>query len=298
MKVNLSQIISNYFSNLIEGNSKQIVEFEAWVLIKESGDFGVAVKYSGEKINESFANVKFYTADLEFGAEHGQYLLLMSSLKESIEEFSLICAHFISFEREVSERVNRLKDPYEWWNQWRDLIGNAVRNAKPYSILGEMIIYLYMLRNNFNIEWMPSNYRTHDLVTDEFSSEVKSTLSKYDDNVTINSQFQLDELDYLYTVKFEKDRKGISINDILEDIVEIKNNKKFIEKELTIVGYPEGNSARKEKYKILEIREYKVGKDFPGYELNEFLKKFKDPYVSKITYQVNLNGHPFEKILI
>jgi hypothetical protein len=294
--MNLSQQINEYFSNLIEGNSKRLEKYNAWVFIKENGDYGVAIKYEGEKVNESFANIKMYSAFLTLDDSDQQYLILSSSLKQSINEFSIVCAHFIDFDEEYSNKEKIIKDPYKWWDQWKELIGNAVRNPRPYPIIGEMLTYLFLLRKGYNIEWMPSNYRTHDLSSESFEVEVKSSLSKYDDSVTINSQFQLDDLNYLYMLKFERNNKGVSINDVTEEIVKVKNNRDFLEKELMILGYPEGNSTRKEKYKLLEMKEYNIDENFPGYNLNAFLKNFDDPYVSKITYEINLIGLPYKKI--
>ena len=43
--------------------------------------------------------------------------------------------------------------PVEWWKNWRQLIGNAITEKKSYAVLGELLMYEYLLQKGVNVEW-------------------------------------------------------------------------------------------------------------------------------------------------
>ncbi|SDW06030.1 Putative PD-(D/E)XK family member [Marinococcus luteus] len=294
--MDLRQEIERSFANLQKGRASFIEEYNCVVFIFENELYGVAIPYFGKKINESFANVQFYSNQINFGDEEKKYLILASNKYHLRNEFSLICANFADQGSNNTKRSTLLKDPLDWWERWKELLGNTVRNKKTYSIIAEMLVVKYLHLKGEKVKWKPSDYATHDVETEKETYEIKSTSVKYKEEVTINSQFQLKDLDNLILCRYEKSNSGQSVEDLVEDLTNLGWDRTFLNKELNEVGITEGSSSRNHKYKTLEIRKYIVDDKFPGKELLNFLQSFNDPSIGKVSFDINLKGKEYKKI--
>ncbi|SFL91051.1 PD-(D/E)XK motif protein [Salibacterium qingdaonense] len=295
--MNLVQEIKDKFANLQKSKAYKLQGYDAWVFMFEDGTYGTAVPYDGSKVNEQFANVKFYSTNAVFGEDEQNFLILASTLLHLRNEFALFCADFADPGENHQNRREIQEEPLEWWKKWRELLGNAVKHKQVHSILGEMYVVQYLLKQQKNVKWKPTDYATYDVESGNQAFEVKSTTSKYQDTLTISSQFQLRDPDFLVMCRFEKSNTGASLEDMVAELAALGLDRSFLNVELDAVGFPEGSEARGEKYKLLDMRQYPVDEDFPGKELSDFLQNLNDPNVGKVSYDIDLKGCSYENLL-
>jgi len=292
--------IKDSFANLQKGQSRYLSSCDARTFMFEDGTFGVGIEFERDlKVSENFANVKFYSLELEFDKDTSKFLVLTSSLIGLRNEFATVCADFVDLGENNANRESILEDPFIWWMRWRELLGNAVKSPKVHSILGEMYSVKYLLLQGKEVKWTPTDFSTHDIETSSKAFEVKSTTSKYEQVISVNSQFQMatqsdEELD-LFICRFEKSNLGISINQLIEELSQLGLDKDRLNREINAVGFEEGSLSRNETYKLLEMRRYHVDEDFPGKELMKYIRSMDDPSVKSIQFEVDLTNTPYVK---
>jgi hypothetical protein len=136
----LSEIRSK-FAETSSGTAQKLVStselFPAWVL-RIDGWYGVGIPYDSEnKVTEHFADAKLWSATVSFGGEPKCLLILGSQNESYRQKFASICSQFVEPGLNGCQRADLIKDPLKWWNNWKNLIGNAVIEKHPYSVLAE-----------------------------------------------------------------------------------------------------------------------------------------------------------------
>jgi hypothetical protein len=256
-------------------------------------EFGVAIPYDGNEICEEFANASLYNHELNVRGQNENCLMLMSSVENSRNEFAIFCRDFIYPGNNGEQRNEITKDPVGWWQRWKFLIGNSIMEKKPYAVLGELLMYNYLLREGKKVSWEGPKSTSHDLIASDEEYEVKSTLSRYEKIVHITGQFQLQNTAkrlYLYFCRFERNVNGISINDVVNKlVVEQGESKEELNGKLNQLGYGTGSSARKEKYQVHEIIKYPVDENFPRITPELFKKETIPTGIKQLSYDVDLS---------
>lgn len=278
------------------GNSKEV-----WVL-KRDDWYGVGIMASyDEPIFETFANVQLWSDTLSIDGVDTDLIILSSSIYELRNEFAMICMQFLEPGEKGINRQLVTKEPLEWWKKWKQLLGNVVGGATIYSLVGELVVYKYLLEMGETPVWTGSSKRTHDFEIENKCFEVKTTLLKYSNSICINSQYQLKDTrkdQNLMLCRLEENIGGFSVDDLINELVAKHNiSKTSLEKELTSVGFKEGRSVRKKKYKVLELRRYKIDKNFPLIKDESFVANQMPAGILKIQYEVDLSGLDYEKII-
>ena len=281
----LAEEIRELFANSDKNTAYRInhvsEEYPAWVIRFWDDRFGVAVPYSGVIINENFANASLYSAKYNFGGTDIDCLFLTSSLEKSRNEFAVFCRDFVYEGKNGNHRKALIE------------IGNSILEKRPYAVLGELIMYDYLLDMGYDARWEGPKLSSHDLICPDEEFEVKSTLSRYDKTIHISGQFQLKNAAkrlMLYFCRFEKNINGICINDVVERLVN-KHGESIEELngKLNLLGYGIGNSARKEKYIINEVMQYAVDEKFPRI-IPEMFKTGALPVgIKQLSYDVDLS---------
>lgn len=264
-------------------------------IIKDNGWYGVGVDIGLDKLEfyEKFENVKLITKMKYFSSKNHKLLELITNQTELREQFSLICFDFINeFD---NEKINSeiIKKANNWWEEWKLLLGNVMQNEKDYDFLAELMVLNYIIDRNPDAKY--SNFATHDIETKEFCVEVKSTIERYNSQIHINSQYQLENNGEkplkLIFVRLEESLEGYSIKDLIDILSDKKYNVKGIKK-LENIAF----SSLNKKYKILEARLYNIDSKFPKITL-EALKDEKMPAgIVKIEYIVDLNDIDYKSI--
>ena len=280
-----------------ENNSAYRIEciekdYSAWV-VRFDNTFGVAIPYNGKPVSEEFAKVSLYSGQLIFNDKKIDSLFLISAEESYRNEFAMFCRDFVIPGDNGLNRRSIQADPVSWWKRWKYLIGNAVMEKKPYAILGELVVYSYLLEQGVNVKWKGPESASHDLTSDGVDFEVKSTLSRYEKIIHITGQFQMQKPDirlFLYFCRFEENINGISLNDMVGKLV-YKNHisEEELNKKLKKMGYGPGNSAREDKYQLHEIIKYEVDDQFPRIVPEMFPDGVLPVGITRVEYDVDLS---------
>ena len=287
--------IREYFASTQNGarDIKSLLPEYPAMVIRSNEGYGVAVIFDDERdISEKFANSNLYTQILAIGGEEKKYLILRCALDSLRYEFATVCAQFVEPGIDGIDRKNLLTDPLAWWKQWRELLGNAISQRQPYSVIAEMIVLDELYVHDNTIEWSAVNAGSHDIEGNQESYEVKSTIKRYGATITIAGQHQLQSLRrlQLYICRLEQSQMGVSINDMKNKLVSDGYDKEKIEQQLYQLGYEYGSSVREEKYKVLEKRKYEVDDKFPKITKSSFKNDHIPESVIQITYTIDLDG--------
>lgn len=264
-------------------------------VIKDNGWYGIGIDIDLDKTEffEKFENVKLLTKIKFFSNNNHKLLELITNKADLIEEFSLVCFDFINkFDNEkINENI--IEKANSWWNEWKKLLGNVLKSEHDYDFLGELLALNYILNENLNAKY--SNLASHDIETPEYSIEVKTTTEKYNAEIHVNSQYQLENNTgrplKLIFVRLEKSKIGYSIKDVIESL----KNKKYDISNLNRIDAI-GTSSINEKYRILEARLYDIDNKFPKITLKSLKNEELPKGIIKIEYIVDLDDIEYESI--
>lgn len=250
--------------------------------------------YSGEAFKESFSKC---TIETEFNISYGNicsdFIVLKMYGIELRNEFATLCVSFVDPGPEGKNRIGLLTSPVTWWEKWKKLVGNIDRDKSTYAILGEMITVEKLLDKGLLPSWTGKNSSTHDIETDTVDYEVKSTVKRYEYNVTISSIYQLNSGDKkleLVFCRFEESPNGRSIEDLAESLKSKGYNADEIEEWLEGRKLEKGREARNKKYKLIEMKQYHVDDRFPKITEESFVNHTLPESVISMTYTVTLAG--------
>lgn len=271
-------------------------EYPAWVIKMDDG-YGVCVEYDRDDIvSERFANVYMRVRRISI-SEKEYNLLTLTCIHDYLRnEFATLCYQFVNPGTNGKMRNELITTPENWWERWKNLMGNQISDMNSYDIIAEMVILEKLKRDGVEPIWRGIMGNTHDIESNNACYEIKSTLTKYKSEITISNQFQLDSKKdlYLYFLRMEESNFGYSINDMVDRLCSIGFDKNSIESQLTISGFENGRSIRNKKYRIIEKRKYKINDNFPKIT-NESFKDNKFPKsIVKINYTIDLDGIEYQ----
>jgi Putative PD-(D/E)XK family member, (DUF4420) len=284
------------FANLTPGKRAKLyalpAEFPAWVYATQD-TCGVAIAAPDEmKVSERFAGARVYTERIDGGVE----LRLECNGKEYRNEFAAVCAQFLEPGASGEERARLLDSPLDWWIRWRELLGNAVREKKPYSVLGELLAFERLLVAGEEPEWLGPATNSHDIEARAASYEVKSTVSKYSSTFHVAGQYQLRETVgkslFIVFQRFEPSTSGESINSVVARLKSVGRDTKLVESALSGLGYEVGTSDREVTYQLLQSTKYLVDGTFPRITESSFVGGLLPNGIVSIEYDVDLAGIP------
>ncbi|MEF7522835.1 PD-(D/E)XK motif protein [Erysipelothrix rhusiopathiae] len=295
----VDEIRENFASQFSHGlRTIKTADEKSWT-IRESNYYGVAImNINNLEINEQFSNVRLFSSEFQInGGERINLLILSSELNHLRNEFAIICAQFLEPGENKENRILLQTEPFEWWKKWRDLLGNSIKHKKIYDVIGELYCALFLLESKEkNLIWQGPSMNSHDIETETISLDVKTTLIKYAETVTISGQFQLqsNKTLYIYMCKLEESSKGNSIDDLLELIVTAGGRRSDYEEKISQLGYRHGSRDRKIKYRKLEGKRYLVDTAFPAITPSSFVSGKIPDNITKIEYTIDLVGIPNE----
>ena len=302
------------FANLTTGKAIKLdgftEEMSSWA-IKINNSYAVGFEIDEDiKVNESFANVSFYADWFKVGSKD-KYLLILASDDEQLRnEFAGICTLFLEIGQNGEKRKELINNPIQWWKKWKNLIGNRNVEKSIHGVLGELVTLYYLKKHVIpDIKadnWTGPKGKTFDIQTEKNNFEVKSTLIKYNNIVTISGQYQLNSNNALSLifVKFEdfaKDTRAtniVSIDSILEKLAELGLNYNTLNNCVSKLGYKENSLDRKRKFRLLEIRKYPVDKNFPFIDTDALSNVNKREHIIQISYKIDLTGLVYDQIRV
>jgi hypothetical protein len=293
--MNLLAEIRQYLANLSGNGMIRLATLPesapGWVF-REGARFGVAVELPETLlVSERFAAASLNSVHREFNGKLRQFLRLESSRETLRNEFAVVCAQFLEFA--PAERRNQLLvDPLGWWERWKDLLGNVVRECESYSVLGELLAMERLISKGQRCLWQGPASGSVDLHTSAGGYEVKSTTNRYDSIVHIAGQFQLltSSISNLYLIhqRFEPSDVGECVDSTVDRLVGLGVPRDDLELGLERLGLEPGRAARRECYRLLESRIFRVDDNFPKITPASFHGGTMPNGIVQIQYDVDL----------
>ena len=277
-------------------------DYPAWTVRLIDG-YGVAIPYSGDDMNENFANARIFSTDnIMTTAGVKQRSLVLTTESSDIEgPFASLCAEFIEPGQDGSARNIILCDPVAWWKKWKELLGNRSIDARIYDTLGELSVLYMLLKSGENAIWNGPDGASYDIETDNGFVEIKSTVSRRKKEISISNKFQLfppeKPLNVILCVFEPTVQTGWSINNLIAKFDEIGYNTQLLNHKLAERGFEEGMSARNKTFILHEMLRYTVGPDFPRITPESFVDGIWPLGITDITYTVDLSNMPYEPIV-
>lgn len=284
--------------------------YRAW-LVYTNEKIGAAVPCDSvfeQGFYAQFSEVKIeYVKEMRIGSEKYAVLFLYvvhnEVMREELSDFASICAGFIDPGINGEKRRNLVNNPKDWWFRMRHIVGNRSVDMQIYSIVGELIIYDYLLQQHKNgISWTGNKKSRVDFMTGKETYEVKTTLQRYGSTITVHGQFQLAVMkkDAVQKLEFcrleENPDKGISVNNLLARLGQHGEDNSAISNVLTKMGFPPGSLERQKTFSILEIREYDVDSHFPAITNDSFVNGKLPDGIVRIDYSVDLENLPYRSL--
>jgi hypothetical protein len=267
--------------------------YPAWT-IKTFNGYGVAVLYDGDDVREDFSNATIYCERIEMNGEKHKVLILSSKKSPADSAFANLCFDFVNPGENGEYRKELLASPIKWWASWKELLGNVSIDERVYDVIGELAVLKYYTEKGFDPVWNGPNQSSWDIETEDFFVEVKSSVNRSRKEVTINSIYQLSNLEktlYLVFCTFElTDSHGVSINSLVDDLKSMGYNVAAINESLEKKGFGIGKSVRKKQFELLSMYKYIVDDSFPKVIEQSFEGGVLPPGVIDISYTVSLNG--------
>lgn len=304
--MSLKNAIMNNWKTDIVGFAHNIPELDpqypGWT-IKFSDCYGVAIPYSGsESINEFFSNAHIKSDALveRNGIEH-KAIVLTAGFSVAQEPFSTLCEGLLSPGENGKNRNLITQSPVSWWQDWKELLGNRNIEERIYDTLGELCVFKYLTSTGKEANWDGPNSSTYDIEIESGFVEVKSTTSRSKREVTISNHFQLDppgkKLD-LVLCQFEPSvLNGISIDQVVEDLIGMGISHDYLNSRLAKKGLEEGMSARKRTFILHDMLRYRITEKFPRITPASFIGGVMPLGITKITYTVSLDGLEAESLI-
>lgn len=263
--------------------------------------YGVAVEYEGEDVVSHFANFDLVSKRKLINGQVTNLLMLLSSDKTYIKNFSHVCAEFLDLGHNNEKRNFLLNNPFGWAKKWKELVGNKLHVDAVTSTLGELIAYKYLIESGESLEWKGPEKSVFDIVGNNHYYEVKTSLLRYIKEITIHGQNQAcpdKPCDLLYVRLENSEEEGISINSIVKELVCLGIDEMILEQKLNKLGLEKGIEGRTKKYKIVEMLSYDMTSDeFPKITKQSFVNNEIPNGVVEISYTISLSNLKFKQIM-
>ena len=267
-------------------------------LYRRDGWYGAAIPFKADgPIEEHFSNAMLHTTSLSYNHETFDAIAIECSAEETRYQFASLCAEFLEPGDQEANRKELTESPRKWWKKWCDLLGNSIQEKKPYQILGEMLVLERLLIAGEQADWAGPKGSTRDIVTDTSLVEVKSTLNRYQTQITVSSKYQLDNRTkplFLVFVRFEPQSGGDSLAKAVDRLVALGCSRSDLLKLLKKQGIVEGNQAYQTGYNLLEMRKYEINEEFPIISDSSFAAGHMPENIVHFVYTIDLTGIPYE----
>ena len=259
---------------------------------------GVGIKVT-EKIKDfvyNFENIRIKVNFFRSKSESFYMLELLTNQSFDCFNFSLICANFLNPGEDGEERNLLIEDPQQWVNKWSGLIGDKKTSQTIYPAIGELVVLKYLFSKDKSAKM--TSFGSVDIETITANYEVKTTINRYNNSITIHSKYQLNKFGdkplYLYFVRLEKSLTGVSLNSLIDSLKQMDYDVTSI-----VNKYENINSELKnECFRIDEIKEYEIDENFPKIVDSSFLDGKLPENIVGLEYTINLAGLPYNNIEI
>jgi hypothetical protein len=188
--------------------------------------------------------------------------------------------------------------------RWREFIERGLQKKisehQIIGIFGELYVLLKLIkRNPRTLEyWRGPLQSRHDFMAPGVSIEVKTSKKRYGRSIEINGYDQLEPIPgsslYISFIKLESIPDGISIKDIIDDILKSSIEKEIFYALLSGIGFDVETikSTENLKFRVVEDRIYDVENDLPHLTSKSFKGDTLPPGILKLSYQIDMSNEP------
>ena len=309
MMIDMPKILTGVICDSMENNIVPVKEYgeeyPAYIL-NYAGKVGIAVPCKlNEKFFEHFSKMTLeYIENIKIQGKYTGVLCLSianSDLRDmTVRDFASLCDDFANPGESGENRRRVTEDPELWVTSHSYLMGNRQSKDNPEDFWGELVVYNWLLKNGEVPDWSENKKTRVDFILPESSLEVKTTTVRTNDQMTVHGQFQLilektKELSLLLC-RIEKNNHGLTLDDLVDNLVERGLDRRKLEEIFASRGYMEGSSIRKEGYIILEARKYKVDENFPRITPDMFKDGKMPNGIVRLEYTVDLANLPYDMV--
>jgi hypothetical protein len=288
-----------FINSIIDGKSKVIPGTLGCYAVNANGLRGVAIDSDDEAtISEKFNQVEITNCNIIISGVGHNVVLLFTKEATMSEHYGFLCLDFLS----PGNRQMIQKHPLEWFEGWRNLLGDTKKRRTIYDYIGEMKTLLSLKEKGEQPKWDSMIKGTYDISTDKALYEVKSTKMKSEEVIEVHNQYQLDASGFdrplfIAFCKVEENDAGESIDSLYGKLVAAGFDKNELDQYLEDSGYGPGKADRYKTFLVHEIRLYPVDEKFPKICKDSF-KDGKIPAgIVNYQYSVSLDGLSFEKLI-
>ncbi len=199
------------------------------------------------------------------------------------------------------ETDHNLKLVIERYQSWREFINLISVPKTDIGLLGELFFLKFIIENNIsNIHsWTGPEFATHDFKLHEKFIEIKTTLSKYKNLISINGMLQLNnnQETALCLIRVEKENtNGFSIKELVSDISEKLNSPERAAFENKLKRFSKIVEQSTDKF-IMKVNQiYPVDEDFPKISDSSFKNDRVPKGISYISYLVDLSNLDYHSL--
>lgn len=274
--------------------------------VKMDNEYGVAITLDSEtvEVSERFAGARLYSKGLVIDGAVRNVLLLTTILPEISEPFSTLCAEFVAPGENGQVREKTLENPIEFWQEWKEILGNKNIETRVYDTLGELQTLEYLYKNGFtSAVWRGPDRATYDIdCGDGIHYEVKSSVVTSRREITMHGIRQGDTRDneqlFIVLCQYQADSSGVSINSLVKDLNDLGYSAYDLNQKLAEKGFEKGQSARDRQYRLMSMMRYVVDSSFPVITEKSFKNDTMPPGIANVSYTVLLDNVPGENLLI
>lgn len=276
--------------------------YDSWT-VKIGNSYGVAMAMKHEaEVYERFSGAKLFTGEISLDQGDKKYALMLTTEKEEIKEpFAALCAELLNPGDDGMLRREIISNPTEWWNKWKELLGNKNVDDMVYDVLGELVALRLLYSAGEAPEWGGPFGATYDIDCGDKFYEVKSTIARNKREITMHNSFQLvppenTELFIMY-FQFEPSLNGESINKVVDELIQMGFSKDTLEKGLNTLGLKRGRSARERSYILHAVLKYQVDDKFPAIREESFINGHRPLGIKNYSFTIDLDGVEYEKVI-
>ncbi|AMK13452.1 hypothetical protein AUP07_0396 [methanogenic archaeon mixed culture ISO4-G1] len=261
-----------------------------YLYYKSDVDYGIFVRSDfSQPFRESCSGMVLESRTVLTKTGFSNGFVLSCSVPNCTSEFTAICIKLLETDRDELGR-----DPSQWFDKWKEMMGNATVSPSTYQVIAELHTLGRLIDLGYDPSWDGPNSSVCDISSKKSGLyfEVKSTIARNSSTVTMSEEFQANKADYLCFCRFEEDPSGPhSIDSICSELINKGFDPKILDRNLRKLNIRD-TSLRTKSYHLLEVLDYRIDENFPNI-LDYFKDGVKPECIEKISYSINLSSmHP------
>lgn len=159
-----------FINSIVDGKSRDIPgDFGAYA-VNANGCRGVAIESGIDVlIAEHFSSVEITNCSITISGINHNVILLYTKEETMSEHYGFLCLDFLS----PGNREMIKTHPLEWFEEWKNLLGDTKKRRTIYDYIGEMATLLALKQKGEQPKWDSMIKGTYDISTEKALYEVK-----------------------------------------------------------------------------------------------------------------------------